>query len=88
MAESSELQKVLGANLYRMRQERGYSQEEFAQYILDVHRTYVGALERGERNPSLLSVEKIAGKLGVEPLWLLHEHPDDEPLPASFTAGK
>ena len=54
----------------RSRQERGLSQEAFA-LTLDVHRTYMGGLERGERNLTLRSLERIAVKLGIEPLDLL-----------------
>lgn len=35
-----------------------------------VHRTYMGGLERGERNLTLRSVERIAERLGVEPITL------------------
>jgi transcriptional regulator with XRE-family HTH domain len=47
------------------------SQERFAQQ-LGVHRTYLGGLERGERNLTLKSVERLAAALGVDPLDLLH----------------
>ncbi len=50
--------------------QRQLSQEAFAE-LLDVHRTYVGGLERGERNPSLRVVERLAEELEVEPLELL-----------------
>jgi transcriptional regulator with XRE-family HTH domain len=39
--------------------------------MLEVHRTYMGGIERGERNLTLKSVERIAERLGVEPLTLL-----------------
>ena len=39
--------------------------------VLGVHRTYMGGIERGERNLTLKSVEKIAGKLDLDPLVLL-----------------
>lgn len=67
-----QLQHVLGRNLRRIRLERGYSQEDFAE-VLDVHRTYLGALERGERNPTLRTVERLADDLGVDPAGLLSE---------------
>ncbi|GAA4081588.1 helix-turn-helix domain-containing protein [Nocardioides kongjuensis] len=69
MAEG-ELQRALGRNLRRYRDQRGLSQEAFADF-LGYHRTYVGGLERGERNLSLRSVERIAQQLGLNPLELL-----------------
>ncbi|WP_245554917.1 helix-turn-helix domain-containing protein [Nesterenkonia alba] len=60
----------MGANLRRYRLERGLSQEAFAE-VLDVHRTYMGGVERGERNLTLQSVESIAERLGLDPLELL-----------------
>jgi transcriptional regulator with XRE-family HTH domain len=65
-----ELQLQLGENLRALRQARGLSQEAFAE-ILDVHRTYMGGVERGERNLTLRSVERIAARLGVDPIELL-----------------
>lgn len=65
-----DLQKTVGANLKAYRNERGLSQEAFAQ-ALGVHRTYMGGLERGERNLTLKALERIAGKLDVDPLTLL-----------------
>ena len=64
------LQRHLGENLRAIRHERGLSQEKLAEQ-LGFHRTYYSALERGERNPSLRSVERLAGLLAVEPLSLL-----------------
>lgn len=65
-----ELQRSVGRNLRAYRKERGLSQEAFAE-VLGVHRTYMGAIERGERNLTLKSVERIAAKLDVEARWLL-----------------
>ena len=64
------LQRTVGENLRRIRRERGLSQEKFAD-TLGVHRTYMGGLERGERNLTLKSLEKIARVLEVDPLELL-----------------
>jgi transcriptional regulator with XRE-family HTH domain len=65
-----DLQRVVGRNLRAYRASRGMSQEAFAD-VVGVHRTYMGGLERGERNLTLKSVEKIAAKLDVDPLSLL-----------------
>ena len=50
--------------------EKGLSQEDFAE-VVGVHRTYMGALERGERNLTLQSLESIAEVIGVDPVDLL-----------------
>lgn len=65
-----DLQRTVGRNLRAYRTARGLSQEAFAD-VLCVHRTYMGGLERGERNLTLRSLERIAAKLGVGPLDLL-----------------
>ena len=65
-----ELQRTVGENVRRYRKSRGLSQEEFAE-VLDVHRTYLGGIERGERNLTLRSVERLADAIGVAPLELL-----------------
>lgn len=65
-----DLQRVVGRNLRAYRKAHGYSQEELAG-ILAWHRTYVGGLERGERNLTLKSVERIASILELDPVSLL-----------------
>ncbi len=54
----------------RLRREAGKSQEELAERA-DLHRTYVGSIERAERNLSLDNIERLALALGVEPAALL-----------------
>lgn len=65
-----DLQRNVGRNLRAYRQARGLSQEAFAD-VLEVHRTYMGGIERGERNLTLKSVERIADRLELDPLALL-----------------
>ncbi|WP_417288925.1 helix-turn-helix domain-containing protein [Corynebacterium variabile] len=67
-----DLQKQVGAHLRAYRLERDMSQEAFAEF-LGYHRTYAGALERGERNISLQSLEELAARIGVEAMELLGE---------------
>lgn len=69
---TSQLQFVVGRNLRKRRKDLGMSQEKFADY-LNFHRTYVGALERGERNLSLKSLEQLAALLDMDPFDLLVE---------------
>lgn len=72
-----DLQKVLGKNVRAHRVARNLSQEAFADF-LGVHRTYLGAIERGEKNLSLRSIERLAARLGSPPLDLL-EDPAKQP---------
>jgi transcriptional regulator with XRE-family HTH domain len=66
-----DLQRAVGRNLRGYRHARGLSQEAFAADVLGVHRTYMGSIERGERNLTLMTVERIAGRIGLDPLALL-----------------
>lgn len=61
---------VFAANVRRKRLELGLSQEELAE-AAGVHRTYVGMLERGEKNVTIYNIERIALALHVEPASLL-----------------
>jgi transcriptional regulator with XRE-family HTH domain len=66
------LQQKLGKAVRRLRETAGYSQEGFADAV-GVHRTYMGAVERGEKNISLKNVERIAQTLKLKPSQLLGE---------------
>ncbi|MCU1391094.1 MAG: putative transcriptional regulator [Ilumatobacteraceae bacterium] len=65
-----DLQTAFGRNLAALRKQRGLSQEAFAD-LLGMHRTYMGGIERGERNLTLRSVERLAARVGVPALELL-----------------
>jgi transcriptional regulator with XRE-family HTH domain len=67
-----DLQLTLGRRIRAHREGTGASQEAFADMI-GVHRTYLGAIERGERNLTLRSVERIAELIGVDAIELLRE---------------
>lgn len=67
-----DLQRAVGRNLRLVRDDLRLSQEAFAEK-LGWHRTYVGGLERGERNLTLKAVERIARRLDMEPLSLLSD---------------
>lgn len=64
----------VGQNLKRLRQETGWSQEEFA-FECGIHRTYISGLERGVRNPTITVLDKIAKGLKVSPAVLLEDVP-------------
>ena len=61
-----EIQARLGSNVRRLREAKGWSQEDYADRA-GIHRTYVSDIERGRRNPTVTVVEKLAKPLGVEP---------------------
>lgn len=60
---------LVSKNIRHYRKICGISQEELA-YRAGLHRTYIGSVERGERNLSLLNLELIAKALGVSPAQL------------------
>lgn len=62
--------KKFGRKIRSLRLKKNMSQGDVAK-ILVVHRTYISGLERGTRNPSLLTMHKIAKALGVSPKKLL-----------------
>jgi len=67
---SSPLTATLAANIRTFREEKSLSQEEFAD-ICGLHRTYVGSVERGERNVTLSTLEVFASVMGVSVPQLL-----------------
>lgn len=74
MGHDAAAKEVLGqfGRAVRLQRTRlGLSQEQFAE-LVGLHRTYVGGIERGERNVSLLNIAAIARALGV-PVGVLFE---------------
>lgn len=63
--------KAFGARVRALRKAAGYSQEDFALEI-GLDRTYMGGVERGERNLALLNLRKIAAGLGMSTGELLN----------------
>ena len=60
-----DINKEVGFNIRRTREEKGFSQEKLAA-LADLHRAYVGQIERGEKNIGLKNLEKIAKALGID----------------------
>ena len=69
---SSPLTATLAANIRAFREVKGLSQEEFAD-ICGLHRTYVGSVERGERNVTLSTLEVFASVMRISVSQLLTE---------------
>lgn len=65
-----DVRQRLAVNVLRLRKQTGLSQEKFAlEHGID--RTYVSAIERGRRNPTIIVVERFAVALGVDVVELL-----------------
>lgn len=62
--ENKRLASIFGAMVRQLRSEAGLSQEEFADRC-KLHRTYIGSIERGEKNVTLATANKIASALGI-----------------------
>ena len=60
------IKRTFGQRMRELRTEKGLSQEALA-LACDLDRTYIGGIERGERNVSLVNIQKIATALGVSP---------------------
>lgn len=67
------LQTIIASNMRSRRLALGWSQEELAD-ICGYHRTYIGAIERGERNITILTLEFIATALKIDVIELLVAH--------------
>jgi transcriptional regulator with XRE-family HTH domain len=63
---------VLGKNVRRLRRQKGLTQEELA-FEAEIDLTYMGGIERGKRNPSLLVMARIADTLSVPLTKLLND---------------
>lgn len=64
--------RIFADNLRKARQAKKFSQEDLAE-VAGLHRTYVGSVERAERNVSIDNMERLAGALGVALPLLLRE---------------
>jgi len=74
----SELSSIVGQRIRTYRIRRGLSQEALAR-LCDRHPTYIGQLERGEKNPTLESLERVCEALKI-PMSQLLEKVEKEPI--------
>jgi len=68
--QEQNIQQDFGARLREIRKQKGLSQEALA-LNCELDRTYIGGVERGERNISLINIYKIAAALDISPRELL-----------------
>ncbi|RED52899.1 helix-turn-helix domain-containing protein [Cohnella lupini] len=61
----TKVQRLVGARIREIRKQKGLSQETLAE-LAGFHYSFVGSVERGQRNISLTNLEKLASTLGVE----------------------
>ncbi len=66
----NQLVVTFAKNVRIVRERAGLSQEKLAE-LSDLHRTYIGSIERGERNVSLVNIDKLARALHTTPTQLL-----------------
>lgn len=59
-----EILKKVGKKIAELRKKKGFSQEEFA-HECGFHRSYMGAVERGEKNLTLITVDRIVKALKI-----------------------
>lgn len=70
MENKEEILVKFGKKVREYRTQTGISQEKLAE-IASLHRTYIGMIERAEKNITLINIEKIAKALDIEPKDLL-----------------
>ena len=69
-----DMRRLVGQNFARLRQERGLTQEQVEE-LSGFSQQYLSGLERGRRNPTIITLYELAQALGVDYLELLK--PDD-----------
>lgn len=65
-----DMRKLVGRNVLRLRQQKGLTQEQFAERS-GFSQQYISGLERGQRNPTIVTLHELAQALGVSHLELL-----------------
>jgi len=70
MVSRMDMRKLVGDNCARLRKDKGWTQEELAERS-GLSQQYLSALERGKRNPTILTIYEIAVALGVSHVELV-----------------
>jgi transcriptional regulator with XRE-family HTH domain len=78
-----DVRKLFGARLAELRRRLGWSQERLA-LESGVARSYLGDVERGQRNPALVNICRLAETMGLKPFHLL-DFDSDLPLPINLS---
>ena len=73
MQSKKEILVHFGSKVREYRKLRGLSQEQLA-FKANLHRTYIGMIERGEKNITLLNIEKVADSLNISIKDLFYEN--------------
>jgi transcriptional regulator with XRE-family HTH domain len=68
-----DMRKLVGRNVKRLRQRKGLTQEQFAE-VSGFSQQYISSLERGRRNPTVVTLYELARALGVSHLELVRPH--------------
>ena len=71
-----DMRRLVGQNVERIRRERGLTQEQLADKS-GFSQQYISGLERGLRNPTVVTLYELSQALGVAPVLLITVHPDD-----------
>lgn len=82
-----DVRALVALNLRRVRVKRGISQDDLA-LEAGVERAYVGHLERGTRNPTILTLAKLALTLGIHPSEFFQEPTVGQEAVAPLKAGR
>lgn len=72
MNSKKEILVKFGQSVRKLRKERGLSQEELS-FKANLHRTYIGMIERAEKNITLVNIEKIANAFEISIKDLFHD---------------